>query len=71
MTVNFKNNSSEYAEAFSIFSQYDNKPFSVHAEHDEIFAGPNPSVVSAEHLKRLNELGWRKHEEFECFCIFT
>ena len=46
-----------YAEAFAIFAKYEGQ--GVCAEHDEIDAGPDPSVVSEVDKKRLLELGWR------------
>lgn len=50
-----------YAEAFAIFAKYEGQ--GVCAEHDEIFAGPDPSVVTEADKKRLIELGWNPSEE--------
>jgi hypothetical protein len=47
----------EFAEAFTIFARYAGYD-GVCAEHDEIWAGPDVSVVSAEDKARLAELGW-------------
>jgi len=44
---------------------------SVAAEHDVIYAGPNPDVFSEEQLKHLEDIGWRVEEEFDCFQFFT
>ena len=66
-----KKGAAEFAEAFTIFARYDDKAYSVQPAHDEIFAGPNPDVVSAEDRARLEELGWMVDEESECFHIFT
>lgn len=47
------------ARAFQIFDSYgDPNEQDISAEHDEIFAGPDPEVVSAEHLIELEQLGW-------------
>lgn len=56
-------------EAFQIFEKYDHFK-NVHAEHDELYAGPDPSVVSEEELVKLDELGWIADEENGCFYMF-
>jgi hypothetical protein len=61
----------EFAEAFMIFAKYGDESHSVQTAHDEIFAGPDPSVVSDEDRARLKELGWMESIENECFSIFT
>jgi hypothetical protein len=58
------------AEAFTIFAGYPGAD-DVSAEHDVLFAGPDPAVVSAEHTARLEELGWFTNSEFDCFSYFT
>lgn len=55
----------EFAEAFTIFAKYEGN--GVQAEHDEIFAGPNPELVTAEDMKRLEKLGWSPHWTFGSF----
>ena len=44
-------------EALTIFSKYEHLQ-GISAEHDEIHAGPLPSIVNDEDLARLEELGW-------------
>lgn len=39
-------------------------------EHDELFAG-DIEGISAKDAKKLNDLGWTEHDEYECWCIFT
>lgn len=58
-----------WAEAFTIFARYlPNEDWSqVAAEHDIIYAGPSPSVVSAEDTARLEVLGWSVEHDYECF----
>ena len=55
--------------AFEIFDSYPDRQ-STHAEHDEFFAGPDPTTVSAEHLAELEQLGWRPCK-YDCFRLFT
>ena len=59
------------AEAFEIFSRYDEGKFKTSAEHDVIYAGPNPKDVSTPDVMRLEQLGWHIEEEFDCFGYFT
>ena len=47
--------------ALQIFNKYGHSKF-LSAEHDEIFAGPEPSDVSAEDIAELEKLGWRAGE---------
>ncbi len=55
-------------KAFTIFAKY-NAEDNVSAGHDEIWAGPDPEVVSAEDLAILESLGWYPHDE--CFRKFV
>ena len=65
-------NYKSWAEAFTIFAKYDDKPYGeVAAEHDEIYAGPDPQDVSDEDLARLEVLGWHADEETQSFYHFT
>lgn len=41
------------------------------AEHDVVYAGPHPEIVSDEDKAKLEELGWHPSEEFDCFYHFT
>jgi len=51
-----------FSEAFAIFAKYEEGEFDTDAEHDEIFSGPSPKIVSTEDTKRLQELGWSPEE---------
>lgn len=69
--MTYKKTWAEFAEAFTIFAKYGDEEYSTQADHEEIFAGPNPTIVSAEDRARLEELGWMEcGEEFNCFHIF-
>jgi hypothetical protein len=46
-------------QGLAIFSRYEEDPGYFMAEHEEIWAGPNPSVVSTEDIALLDELGWQ------------
>jgi len=59
----------EIIEAFTIFKKYSSND-SISAEHDELFAGPDPSIVSKEDLARLKQLHWHP-VEYGCFRMFT
>lgn len=52
----------EWIESFEIFKKYEANDGLAGAEHDEVFAGPDPEVVSVEDTKRLEELGWNESE---------
>ncbi len=42
------------------------------AEHDELHAwGPEPGALSVEHQARLEELGWRWNDGYDCWSHFT
>ena len=57
-----------WSKAFALFAKYDTSPYvEVAAEHDIIFAGPNPKDVSEEDKQELTRYGWRVNEEFDCF----
>jgi hypothetical protein len=57
-----------WAEAFEIFYRYDQSADGhVASEHDRIFAGPDPDLVTREDRKRLEELGWTASAEYGCF----
>jgi len=70
-----KNEWAEWAEAFRIFSKYPHTGEAsdslVSAQRDEVFAGPDPSIVDEVDRQRLQELGWHSHDEFECFHKYT
>lgn len=43
--------------AFQIFAEYDGEQ-GIAFHHDEAYAGPDPEIVSPEHLIELERLGW-------------
>lgn len=43
----------------------------VAVEHDVIYAGPSPSIVTDEKKAELELLGWSPEEEYDCFYCFT
>lgn len=59
--------------AFRIFRRYekDKTNRTIHASHDIIYAGPNPTDVSEEDLYELGKLGWHAEAQFECFGYYT
>lgn len=52
----------DYVKAFDIFRKYPHSAF-VHAEHDEVWAGPDPADVSDDDKVALKELGWNDYGE--------
>ena len=65
-------NYASWAEAFTIFAKYDNAEFaSVAAEHDILYAGPDPRQVSLADRRRLRQLGWYLDKQYECFHKFV
>jgi len=60
------------SRGFDIFRSFtDDKNQSVSAQHDVIYAGPNPIAVPDEIKAQLEELGWHPDNELECFYYFT
>lgn len=58
------------ARAFQIFDSYGTERQGVSAEHDQIWAGPDPADVTDEHIAELEQLGWhtdRAHNTFYAF----
>lgn len=58
------------AKAFMIFAKYEG-PQNVAAEHDKIFAGPNPEAMTVEDINALHSLQWYPDNDLECFYYFT
>lgn len=59
-------------ETMQIFLKYAGKgtdSLPVAAQHDQLFIGPDPIVVSETDKARLRELGW--FEEEDSFCLYT
>jgi hypothetical protein len=55
-----------YARAFTIFAEYDpDNDGSVAVEHDQMWAGPDPASLTAEHIAELEQLGWHADAENE------
>lgn len=63
-------NLKDYTEAFRIFGKYENTGAFLRAEHDELWAGPDPKSVTTEDKARLEELGWNDYGD-GAFHIFT
>ena len=62
----------DYAKAFAIFAKYGDGAGKTQARHDELLAGPDPELVSAEDCAQLEALGWGPDEESgECWYRFT
>jgi hypothetical protein len=61
-----------WAEAFEIFSRYDQEKIAhVAAAYDLLYAGPAPDLVAEPDRQRLAELGWLPAETgFDCFRKF-
>lgn len=54
--------------AFEIFNSYPGEHVhNLAAEHDRLFAGPDPAEVSADHIAELNALGWHDDSGHESF----
>ena len=68
-TIN-DNKNLQWARAFTIFALYDTDG-DVSPQHDEVYAGPDPSLVSPEHLAELETLGWTANDDYDCFHKFT
>lgn len=59
-----------YIEAFQIFEKYDHFK-NIHAEHDVIYAGPDPEKISDEDLEKIIALNWLPDNENGCFYKFV
>jgi len=60
------------ARAMEIFNKYTNSGTTIHAEHDELYAGPHPDLVSESDKAELNELGWHPDPYYGMtFYMFT
>lgn len=60
----------QLARAFEIFASYPGEQH-VATDTDQIYAGPNPAVVSAEHLADLAALGWEPDPGSNTFYRWT
>jgi hypothetical protein len=68
-----------WSEAFAIFAKYSEEVpgtrggnrDDVSAEHDEVYAGPSPEVVTKSDSARLEELGWLPCGEHDCWKRFS
>lgn len=54
-------------KALTIFLKYGNPEFSTHCEHDKLTVDIDPALVSAEDLKKLDDLYFHAQEDEECF----
>lgn len=59
-------------KALKIFAKYTNKKYPTGCEHDVLYVYVNPSIVSEEDIKKLEELGFdADREDRENFYSFT
>jgi hypothetical protein len=63
------NSFDDFIAAFTILKKYNNKGFVVDANHDVIYA--NVSTVSPDDEIALEDLGWHKDEDLDCWACFT
>jgi hypothetical protein len=62
----------DYRQAFEIFGRYpDPDGGNLSAEHDQLWAGPDPADVSLDDLRILNDLGWHADPNNGCFHKFV
>jgi hypothetical protein len=57
-------------KALQIFLKYGNKNYPTFCEHDILYVDVDPSVVSDEDKKVLDELGFFVYDENDCFASF-
>lgn len=57
-------------KALQIFLKYGNKNYPTYCEHDILYVDVDPSVVSDEDKKVLDELGFFVDDENDCFASF-
>ena len=56
------------ARAFQIFDAYDNgDEQGINAQHNELWAGPDPTRVDPGHIEELADLGWHASHENDSF----
>ncbi len=55
------------ARAFQIFDGYNGEQ-GANFYYDDAYAGPDPAIVSAEHLTELEALGW--HPDVSEGCLY-
>ncbi len=60
----------ELIEALTIFLKYGNPDYPTHCEHDELTVCIEPSLVSDEDKKKLDEFGFFVDEDMDCFKSF-
>lgn len=63
-------NNARAAEGFKVFARYEPSGC-VSSDHDIIWAGPDPSKVHEDDLKRLEEIGWLIDTDYDCFMCHT
>lgn len=59
------------SQAFLVFARYQPAYDELAAEHDVLYAGPDPDAVSDDDKKTLAELGWEPEPQYNCFRYFT
>ncbi len=69
-----KNTYAGWTEALQIFARYsadDVMEIGISVTDSVIYVGPHPDAVTAQDVEKLEALGWRINEEYECFERFT
>ena len=57
-------------EALTIFSEYTDTQWPTNCSHDVLWVDVDPSLVSKEDIKKLDELGFFADEDLEGFSSF-
>ena len=60
----------ELIKALQILSKYTGSKHATHCEHDVLYVTVDPSLVSDEDKKKLDEMGFFVDSEFDCFASF-
>jgi hypothetical protein len=66
-----RNKYERWIAAFTIFAKYEPNGGEVAAEHDVVYAGPNPETVNEDDIVTLDDLGWHISHDYDCFYAFT
>jgi hypothetical protein len=57
-------------KALQIFLKYENKQYPTSCEHDVLYVGIDPSIVSDKDKETLDGLGFFVDDECDCFASF-
>lgn len=63
----------KFIEGLQILNKYFDKPKEEYfsAEHDVIYFGPDPSIVSPEDITKLEDYGFNVDKSLDCFYYYT